>query len=77
MPGNQDPGAGGAAPGSTPKWDPIRGILRHFLTFAGGLLVARGTMDPGTANELAGSLFTLIGVLLSLADKHQRGRRAQ
>ncbi len=54
------------------KKDHFLSILRHTLTFAGGLLVAKGTIDEGTANELGGAVITVAGILWGLFDKQGR-----
>ena len=47
----------------------VIGILRHILTFAGGLIVAKGYIDESTYLELSGALLTLIGGVWSVASK--------
>jgi len=41
------------------------GLLRHTLTFVGGILVMRGTIDQEGQEELIGSVMTLAGVIWS------------
>lgn len=48
------------------------GFARHILTFAGGLLVARGTVDAATAETVVGAVITLGGAAWSMADKKKR-----
>jgi hypothetical protein len=38
-------------------------FLRHTITFVGGLIVAKGQMDPGTVETIGGIVITLAGVL--------------
>lgn len=45
------------------------GIVRHVLTFAGGLLVYMGWADEGTATAITGAIFTLVGGFWSIWDK--------
>lgn len=45
------------------------GILRHALTFGGGLLIAKGLVDEGTWSELSGSVITLVGTIWSIVAK--------
>ena len=45
----------------------ILGLIRHILTFGGGVLVAKGILDEGVATELVGALITLIGGVWSAA----------
>jgi len=49
--------------------DQILGILRHVLTFAGGLIVAKGLADDTTITELIGGLITVIGATWSIIAK--------
>jgi len=48
------------------------GFARHILTFVGGLLVARGTLDAATAEAVVGAAITLGGAAWSAADKKKR-----
>lgn len=50
----------------------VMSIVRHTLTFVGGLLVAKGTLDEGTAHELGGAVVTVAGILWGLFDKKDR-----
>lgn len=52
--------------------DKILGIIRHILTFLGGVLVTRGIVDPAVIPEITGALMTLIGFFWSLYEKSQR-----
>ena len=47
----------------------VLGVLRHSLTFLGGLLVAKGLVDDAIVSELSGALITLIGGLWSVLIK--------
>ena len=47
----------------------VLGIVRHVLTFAGGLLVYMGWADEGTATAITGAIFTLVGGVWSIWDK--------
>lgn len=47
----------------------VLGLLRHILTFVGGILVAKGTFDEATATELTGGLITVIGAVWSVLVK--------
>jgi hypothetical protein len=47
----------------------ILGILRHSLTFIGGILVMRGLVDETTATEIVGGVITLVGTIWSIVDK--------
>jgi len=47
----------------------VLGVLRHTLTFFGGILVAKGLVDAETAMELSGALITLVGGVWSVLAK--------
>jgi len=47
----------------------VLGVLRHSLTFLGGLLVAKGLVDDAIVPELSGALVTLVGGLWSILVK--------
>ena len=51
------------------KKDQVLGIVRHFLTFFGGLLVTKGVIDEAGSLELVGSIVTIIGGLWSVLSK--------
>lgn len=44
-------------------------IVRHALTFLGGVLVTQGTVDAELYLELSGAALTLIGGIWSILDK--------
>jgi hypothetical protein len=47
----------------------VLGILRHSLTFLGGLLVMKGLVDETTATEIVGGVITLVGSVWSVIEK--------
>ena len=47
----------------------ILGIVRHVLTIGAGFLVAKGTIDQGQAEIVAGGLVGIIGVVWSILAK--------
>jgi hypothetical protein len=49
--------------------DTILGIVRHVLTFGGGLLVTKGYFDDGTMQAVVGALMTIAGAVWSVVDK--------
>lgn len=49
----------------------ILGIVRHVLTFGGGLLVTKGYIDEGTMTTVVGAAVTLIGAVWSVVAKRQ------
>lgn len=46
--------------------DQLLGIIRHIVTFVGGLLVAKGKLDPGAVETIAGIATAVMGFLLSV-----------
>jgi hypothetical protein len=51
------------------KKEQILGILRHSLTFIGGILVARGMGSADLVAEITGALVTAVGGLWSFFAK--------
>lgn len=47
----------------------IIGIVRHALTFLGGIIVTKGLIDESTLLEIVGSISTLIGAVWSIIEK--------
>jgi hypothetical protein len=47
----------------------VLGIVRHALTFAGGLAVAKGILGESMLEEVIGGVMTLIGAIWSIASK--------
>jgi hypothetical protein len=47
----------------------IFGIIRHTLTFVGGILVMKGIVDEGLWAEISGGVITLTGAIWSIVDK--------
>ena len=54
------------------KKEQVLGILRHALTFAGGLLVARGLATEALSQEIIGLTITLIGAVWSIIEKNKK-----
>lgn len=50
----------------------ILGIVRHTLTFAGGILVAKGLLDQGVLAEIIGGVMTVVGGVWSIIDKAKK-----
>lgn len=50
----------------------LAGLIRHALTTVGGVLVAKGYLDSGTVEAVAGAVVTILGVVWSLVAKRQR-----
>jgi hypothetical protein len=47
----------------------ILGLVRHILTFGGGLLVTKGYLDEATAQQAVGAVITLGGIVWSALAK--------
>jgi hypothetical protein len=47
----------------------ILGVVRHTLTFVGGLLVMKGIVDEAMTSEIIGGIMTLTGTIWSIFDK--------
>jgi hypothetical protein len=46
-------------------WDWLQGVIRHLLTFFGGMLVASGWITPDMLPELVGAVMTVAGLIFS------------
>ena len=44
----------------------IMGIIRHTLTFIGGILVIKGVTTEATSSEVIGAVMTAIGSVWSI-----------
>jgi hypothetical protein len=49
----------------------ILGIVRHALTFIGGIVVMKGLTDETTVTEIIGSVMTLTGAIWSVISKNK------
>lgn len=49
------------------------GLVRHILTFGGGILVGKGHLDEATMTELVGGLMTVIGTIWSITSPEKQG----
>jgi hypothetical protein len=47
----------------------ILGLLRHVLTFVGGIIVAKGLIDESLSQEIIGALMTIAGGAWSVLSK--------
>jgi hypothetical protein len=47
----------------------IFAIVRHTLTFVGGVLVMKGIVDEGMWTEISGAAITLAGAIWSIVEK--------
>lgn len=55
--------------------DQILGVLRHVLTFVGGILVFRGVLDDALLQELVGGVSTLVGTVWSVIAKRKETKQ--
>lgn len=53
------------------KKEQIFGIIRHTLTFVGGLLVMKGLVDESTLETLISGLITITGLVWSVLEKNK------
>ena len=49
----------------------LLGIIRHTLTFVGGIVVAIGLVDETLVTEIIGGVLTLTGAIWSIIDKNK------
>jgi hypothetical protein len=47
----------------------VLGIIRHTLTFVGGVLITKGLIDETIATEIIGGVMTLTGTIWSVINK--------
>jgi len=51
----------------------LAGLIRHGLTFLGGLLVTKGYIDAEAVQEIVGAVMTIGGFVWSVLDKKDGG----
>jgi hypothetical protein len=49
----------------------VMGIVRHALTFIGGIVVMKGLVDETVITEVIGGVMTLVGAIWSILDKKE------
>lgn len=49
----------------------LLGIVRHSLTFIGGILITKGLIDESILNELIGGTIALTGAIWSIVVKNK------
>lgn len=49
----------------------VLGIVRHTLTFAGGIVISRGLVDETVVTEIIGGVVTLVGAIWSIVAKNK------
>lgn len=47
----------------------VLGIIRHALTFVGGILVMKGLLDETLVTDITGGIMTLTGAIWSIVAK--------
>lgn len=47
------------------------GIVRHSLTFIGGILIMKGIVDDALLNEIIGGVTTVAGAIWSIVAKNK------
>jgi len=52
------------------KKEKIYSIIRHTLTFVGGMLVLKGTLEESVAQEIIAGIMTLIGLVWGQVEKN-------
>jgi len=50
----------------------VLGIIRHGLTFVGGIVVTNGLVDQSSMTELSGAILTIAGVVWSIMNKRKK-----
>jgi hypothetical protein len=51
------------------KKNELLGLIRHALTFVGGIIVAKGLIDESLFQEVLGGVMTLFGAAWSIVEK--------
>ena len=49
----------------------IMGIIRHGLTFVGGIFIMKGLASESVVTEIIGGAMTLTGAIWSIVDKNK------
>lgn len=49
--------------------DQVMGLVRHGLTFIGGIVLSKGLVEESTLTEIIGAISTLIGAIWSISEK--------
>jgi hypothetical protein len=49
--------------------DQLLGVVRHSLTFIGGILITKGLVDESLFSEITGGILTLTGAVWSIINK--------
>jgi hypothetical protein len=51
------------------KTEQVLGLIRHALTFVGGILIANGILAESVTADIIGAVMTLVGSIWSVASK--------
>jgi hypothetical protein len=54
------------------KKEQLLGVIRHVLTFIGGVLITNGLANEALSQELVGATITLIGGIWSIVEKNKK-----
>jgi len=49
----------------------VLGIVRHTMTFVGGIIMAKGLIDEEIVTEITGAVLTLVGSIWSVVGKNK------
>jgi hypothetical protein len=49
----------------------VLAIVRHTLTFIGGVLIVKGLVDESVAEQIISGVMTLTGLVWSVFDKNE------
>ena len=49
----------------------LLGIVRHSMTFIGGIMITKGMIDEAMLTELTGGFITLVGAIWSIVVKNK------
>ena len=47
----------------------VLGLIRHTLTFVGGIIIAHGVTSEALTTELIGGIMTVVGSIWSIVSK--------
>lgn len=47
----------------------VVGVIRHVITFVGGILVVKGILEEAMVQEVLGGVLGLLGTVWSIVDK--------
>jgi len=51
--------------------DQLMGIVRHVITFVGGILITKGLIDDSILTEIVGGSVALSGAIWSIVSKNK------